>query len=351
MSSYRSLTRQDVATILVEYRLGAFQNSKYVDQGYVNEKWLLHTQRGQYMLKRRHSSLRELSVTQAQHALVRHLHRVGFPAPALVRTRDGNTSLLHRGEVYELQEYIAGDPFEAANPAHLEAAARMLGIYHNAVREFDHQALHRPAARYGPAALAQTVERLRESWRLSMTPRDDIALLRPLVQELEEHVRDLETRYLELGQIPELVIHGDYHGANLIFQEDHIAGVVDYDLAHWSARAIEVAEAIIAFCTDPGLGLVHIVYRGALDLEVVNRFMTAYLDEASLCEAELRALPDMIRTIWLCASLDPPLEPSLSRKAAPQALPEILTLAEWALAHASELVEICFAARKAVPGK
>jgi Ser/Thr protein kinase RdoA (MazF antagonist) len=183
-----------------------------------------------------------------------------------------------------------------------------------------------------------------------MTPRDDIALLKPLMQELEEHVRDLEVRYRELGQVPELVIHGDYHGANLIFQGRRIVGVVDYDLAHWCARAMELAEAIIAFCTEPGLGLVHIVYPGALDLEEANRFVAAYLDEAPLCEAEIRALPDMIRTIWLCASLDPPLEPPLSRRAAPQALPEVLALAEWALAHASELVEMCLAAREATAG-
>jgi Ser/Thr protein kinase RdoA (MazF antagonist) len=97
--------------------------------------------------------------------------------------------------------------------------------------------------------------------------------------------------------------------------------------------------------------LEHIVYTGALDLEGVNRFMTAYLDEALLSEAEIHALPGMIRTIWLCASLDPPLEPPLSRKAAPLALPEILTLADWALAHASELLEVCLAAREAQAGR
>ena len=75
--------------------------------------------------------------------------------------------------------------------------------------------------------------------------------------------------------------------------------------------------------------------------------MTAYQEEARLSEAEIRALPDMIRTIWLCASLDPPLEPPLNRNAAPQALPEILTLAEWSLAYDSRIVEVCLAAREA----
>jgi Ser/Thr protein kinase RdoA (MazF antagonist) len=93
--------------------------------------------------------------------------------------------------------------------------------------------------------------------------------------------------------------------------------------------------------------LEHIVYRGALDLALVNRFVTTYLEEALLSEAEIEALPDMIRTIWLCASLDPPLVPPVSLGSAPNALPEVLTLADWALAHSSALVEVGMAAREA----
>jgi Ser/Thr protein kinase RdoA (MazF antagonist) len=223
----------------------------------------------------------------------------------------------------------------------------MLGSYHRAVRGFDHRALHHPVERYGAAALSRTVKALLESWGPSLAPSDDSILLSSLIQELAGHVRDLERRYQALGQLPELVIHGDYHGANLVFRNHRIVAVVDYDLAHWCSRAMEVAEAIIAFCTDPGLELEHIVYRGALDLALVDSFVTAYLEEALLSQAEIEALPDMIRTIWLCASLDPPLEPPLSRRAAPKALPEILALADWALAHSTALVEVGLAAREA----
>ena len=351
MSAYVDLTEQDVTTILAEYRLGAFQDCARIELGHVNEKWLLETEQGRYLLKRRHASLRRPSLVQAQHALVQHLCRAGFPAPALIRTRYRNPFLVHKGEVYELQEYVPGDPFDATDPAHLPASARMLGLYHNAVKGFDHQALHRPAERYGPAALSRIWKTLLESWRLSLKPRDDIALLKSPVQELEEHVQDLRSRYQRIGHLPELVIHGDYHGANLVFRGQRIVGVVDYDLAHWCARAMEVAEAIIAFNTNPELELKHIVYRGALDLEGVKRFVTAYQDEVRLSEAEIHALPDMIRTIWLCASLDPPLEPPLSRVTAPQVLPEILTLAEWALANASKIVEICLAGQQATTAR
>lgn len=351
MRDYGNLTEQVVSTVLAEYDLGGLLRCAYIERGFVNEKWLFETETGQYLLKRRQASLRSLPLVQAQHDLVQHLGSHGFPAPALVHTRDGDTFLSHEGQVYELQQYVPGDPFDPAEPEHLAASARMLGSYHKAVRGFDHQGLHRPMERYGAVALSRIAKALLESWGPSLTPTEDGTLLRSLIRELDGHVRDLECRYQDFGQLPELVIHGDFYGGNLIFRNHRIVAVVDYDLAHWCSRAMEVAEAIIAFCTDPGLELEHIVYAGALDLEVVNRFVIAYMEEALLSEAEIQALPDMIRTIWLCASLDPPLKPPLSRKAAPQALPEILTLADWAVAHGSAINELCLAARAAPSGR
>jgi Ser/Thr protein kinase RdoA (MazF antagonist) len=121
---------------------------------------------------------------------------------------------------------------------------------------------------------------------------------------------------------------------------------VDYDLAHWCWRVLEVAEAVIAFCTHPEPELKHIVYASTLDLARTRCFLAAYQKKAPLEDAEARALPALVRTIWLCASLDPPLEPRLCIEAAPSALPEILTLADWAVDHDSSLVEICLSARE-----
>jgi Ser/Thr protein kinase RdoA (MazF antagonist) len=216
----------------------------------------------------------------------------------------------------------------------------MLGFYHLAVQGFDHEALHRPVERYGHSALSQIVQSRLESWQPPFSSE-----LQALVDELKEHVSDLDSRQAELEQLPELVIHGDYHGANLIFQDHRVVGVVDYDLAHWCTRAMEVAEAMIYFCTDPEPNFKHIVYTGRLDLKLIQRFVSAYMEETILLEKEIVILPHMIRTIWLCASLDPPLEPPVRTEDAPQALSEMLCLVEWGRTQASAIIEVCLDAR------
>ena len=180
-----------------------------------------------------------------------------------------------------------------------------------------------------------------EVWGLDRDP--DLA---QVAGQLEAHALDLAARLARHGALPHLVIHGDYYGGNLLFNGDRIIGVVDYDKARWQPRVIELAEALIYFTTERPGHLKHIVYSGTLDLGVVRRFLVAYTDMLSLSESEIHALPHLIRTIWLCASLNPPLEPLMSLEAAPQAVPEVLALAGWDQTHASDIVEIGLAAQK-----
>ncbi len=328
------LQKSSIARVLAYYDLGELKNYRRVERGYVNQNWRVETTTGLYVLKRRHPSLKKSRLIGAQHALVQHLCRAGFPAPAIAPTRRG-TTFLELDELYEVQDYVPGNPCDIGQPTHFTAAARVLGRYHNAVQGFDHPALRRRQERYGPTALREIIARLTANWRAETTAQLDL-----LLRELKEHARDLTTYFSQFGPLPQLVIHGDYYADNLIFQGDDVAAVVDYDLAHWCWRALEVAEALIYFAARRPGSLKHIVYLGVLDLEAVRRFLTAYADEVCLSPAEICALPHFIRAIWLCASLDPPLKSLMSIQDAPQALPEVLALANWARTHAPDIVKI-----------
>ena len=272
---------------------------------------------------------------EAQHALIQHLHQTGFPSPELVRTRQSTTWLELGDEVYEIQAHIPGELCDAGRPAQLAAAAFTLGWYHNAVQGFDHPALHRMAERYGVVALERIVERLMQDWRGKLSAR-----MATLCEALQSHVADVRARFCRVSGLPELVIHGDYYGENLILQGDVVAGVVDYDGAHWCTRAMEVAEALIYFGREPEIRFRHIVYPGVLDLDAIERFLAGYGGAATLSEAEILVLPDLMRTIWLCAALDPPMRSPMSAKEAPRALPEVLALADWARIRAADIIEI-----------
>jgi len=328
------VTEDEIVRVLTHYDLGAFRACRPVGHGYVNDNWFLETTTGWYFLKRRHPSLRDPARIRAQHALMDHLRRIGFPVPVVHRTRTGNTFLQLCGEIYEVHECIPGELCDPTRSAHFVAAARTLGWYHEAVRGFDHPVFHRLRKRYTSTRLMEILEGLTETWREHLTPE-----IRALLAELRRHARDLAHRFREFDSLPELVIHGDYYAENLIFRGDTLVGVVDYDRARWTWRVEELAEAVIYFTSERPGRLQHVVYPGVLDLDAVQRFLASCSQRTRLLDLEVRALPHVIRTIWLCAALAPPLRPLLQLDEAPHVLPEVLILAEWAETHVKEIVE------------
>jgi len=332
----------ELTRVLSYYNLGRLRAAHRIERGFVNEKWTVETTCGRYFLKRRHPDLRCPDFIHAQHDLIKWLRQADFPAPIILPTLSGETFLALGREFYEIHEYIEGELYDHNRPEHLEEAARMLGRYHACVEGFAPQAFRDLGALYSPKTLNTTLAHLRATWQLDQQSR-----LMQMLRELEAQAADLAAHLAGHEALPHLVIHGDYYAANLLFDGDCIVGVVDYDKARWRPRVLELAEALIYFAAERSGHFKHIVYSGTLDPGVVCQFLAAYCNEAvSLSEAEIQALPHWIRTIWLCASLDPPLQPLMSLEAAPQALPEVLALADWAQAHASDMVEIALMAQK-----
>jgi homoserine kinase type II len=321
----------ELRRVLDHYNLGKPMTIQQVERGFVNENWIVKTDRGQYFLKRRHPHLRNPDVIRAQHALVEHLRRASFPAPTVIPTASGETLLMLDDEFYEIHEYVRGTPYDHASSAHFQEAVQTLSLYHTHVQGFAPQALCDLGELYSPAILRANLTNLTKAWAFGQ----DVELV-----QLEVHATDLETHFTEHGALPHLVIHGDYYAGNLLFEGDHIVGVVDYDKARWQPRVVELAEALIYF-TSPRPGhLKHLVYPGFLEWEPFTRFLRHYARVITLEENEVRALPDYVRCIWLSISLQRLLEKGPRPAEALDALREVLALGNWARDNTQRMIKI-----------
>lgn len=327
----------ELTRVLRCYRLGEFKSAQRIERGFVDENWMVETDRGRYFLKRRHPRRRQPGrQIRAQHDLIEILRQRAFPAPILVPTARGETFLDLDGELYEIQEYIDGEPYDHDRPEHLGAAGEVLGHYHACVEGFAPRAFRERGRLYGPANTREILMRLREEWQLDLNP-----VLARIAWQLEAQVDWLAERFSRHGPLPYVVIHGDYHAGNLLFHGDRIIGVVDYDKANWQPRVAEVAEALIYFASPAPGHLEHLVYPGFLIWEPFARFTQAYARAVLLTADEIRALPDYVCCIWVSVSLRRLLEKSGHRPAeALEALQEVLTLANWAGATSGEMIEI-----------
>jgi homoserine kinase type II len=319
--------------VLARYDLGKLRVARRVERGFVNDNWAVETARGRFFLKRRLLRRRGIELVRAQHALVQWLHQAGFPVPALVPTVDGETLLVLDDEWYEVQEFIAGVPYDPARPAHFREAALTLGRYHACVRSFAPGAFRSLGRLHSPVILSVRLASLLRAWDLERDP--DLA---PMARRLQDHAADLAARFREHGPLPFLVIHGDYYADNLLFEGDRVVGVVDYDKARWQPRVVELAEALIYFASPRPGYLRHLVYPGVLEWEALGQFARIYAEVIELERAETRALPDYVRCIWLSVSIQRLLERGSRLSEASDAAGELLELADWAADNAAEMV-------------
>jgi len=345
---------EELALVLGHYALGELQAARRIERGFVNDNWLVETERGRYFLKRRFSILREprrtnaVRLIHAQHDLVKWLRKAGFPAPAIVPTAGGETLLALNGGLYEIQGYIEGDLYDHSRSAHLEAAAITLGRYHACVDGCAPGALCTLGELYSPAnasaALRLVTTRLHEAWQLGRDP-----VVAAATQQLRIRADELVSRFAGHRRLPTLVIHGDYYAGNLLFQGDHIVGVVDYDKANWQPRVVELAEALIYFASPRPGQLKHLVYPGTLEWEPFARFLQGYARVVTLDEDEVHALPDYICCIWVSVSLRCTAQRLREERLGPSealaALQEVLALADWASANAGNMIEMAHMAR------
>jgi homoserine kinase type II len=331
--------QHEMRRVLGYYDLGELRSAQQVERGYVNQNWIIQTTRGQYFLKHRHPELRNRDIIRAQHALTDHLRKSGFPAPAILSTPSGEKLLVIDGEFYEIQECIQGAPYEHGRSAHFQAAAIMLGRYHDCIQGFAPLALCHMGDLYNPASLTANLRRLTEAWT-----RDRDPALEDFVRRLESQAADLRSRFASHDQLPHLMIHGDYHAGNLLFHGDRIVGVVDYDKARWQPRVVELAEAIIYFASPRPGHLRHLVYPGFLQWDKFTNFLHyyTYTKDVSLKGQEIRALPDYIRCIWLSVSLQQLLEKGHRPTEALQPLQEVLSLGDWAASNRQRMIGACY---------
>jgi homoserine kinase type II len=224
------------------------------------------------------------------HALQLFLAAKQFPLPHLIGTRRENNSMLQwRGAVYELFEYIPGQAY----PQTLEStfdSGRILALYHKLLSDFKSEfqpasgSYHnQPSIDHGLKAIPGVLQ------------TDDDAL-RALLQFLLDTYHYCSERGEEAGlsSWPRQYVHADWHPGNMLFRDNRVVAVIDYDAARQLPRIIDVANGALQFSIIGGDDDVA-KWPDHLDESRFKRFIRGYDEVMLLSEAEVKVMP------WLMA--------------------------------------------------
>ncbi len=110
-----------------------------------------------------------------------------------------------------------------------------------------------------------------------------LARLHRVGKAFEPRLRAVVAPILEPSGLPCTHLHGDARLCHVFFEGTRVSGLIDPDQAAWGERILDVAQAAVSH-GDPA--------RAALlDPVLIRAFLDAYDREASLTDAERRALP------------------------------------------------------------
>lgn len=231
---------REIAEVCACFELGRITSIREFNRGSPQApKLVIEAARGRFLLKRRSPRTSDPFRVAFVHGIQLFLNAQGFPTPRLLGTRRDNNSMLQRdGLVYEMFQFIEGEPYTAQD-AEVADSARTLARLHELIAE------HRPTWRLAqpPGRVGVDLEaatRIIES-RHPET-RDVIRALAPAIDQAKRYLD-----YSGLGHRPTQIIHGDWHPGNLIFRDRRVVAVLDFDSARYAPPVIELANGLLQF--------------------------------------------------------------------------------------------------------
>src|SRR5258706_3054039 len=251
-------------------------------------KLLINAEQGKFLLKRRARGKDDPFKVAFSHALQLYLAGKQFPLPHLIGTKRENNSMLQwRNGVYELFEYIPGQGY----PQTLEAtfdSGRVLGLYHKLLVDFKTD-FQPPAGSYHLAPSVEAGLRQIPTTLSGSAGEADLSALLTFLLESYRYAAD-EVERMGIDTWPRQIVHADWHPGNMLFRDNHVVAVIDYDAARLLPRIIDIANGALQFSILGGDEDVS-KWPEYIDESRFKRFLRGYDEVMLLSQAEIRTLP------------------------------------------------------------
>src|SRR6266853_5429639 len=280
MSVFTRVTAEELSAWLKRYAIGTLVDLQGIAAGIENTNYFVTTSHGRFVL----TLFERLSAAELPFYLnlMAHLARQGIPCPAPIADRSDKYLGILNAKPACFVTCLPGAPVGSPQPRHCEQVGATLADMHLAGRGYGGK-LQNPR---GP-------NWWREAAR-EVTPFLDETRRGLLASELEFQARH---RTLDLPRGP---VHADLFRDNVLFEGDHIGGVIDFYFAGIDALLFDLAVTVNDWCVDPG---------GEIDSGRATALVGAYRRTREFTRIELEAWPVMLRVLFvsfmvMCAVLD-----------------------------------------------
>ena len=270
MAVYTDVSDEELEAFIGSYDIGALTSFKGIAEGVENSNYLVHTERGRYILTLYEKRVRREDLPYFL-ALMEHLAARGIRCPLPVRDRDGATLRTLAERPAALVTFLEGLSMRRPAIEHCAGLGDALARLHVAGSDFPMRRAN-SLSLPGWHAVFATIGRA----------ADEIA--RGLSGVIEKEIKHLEGHWPK--DLPEGVVHADLFPDNVFFLGDRVSGLIDFYFACNDMLAYDVAICLNAWCFESD---------GSFNVTKARALLEAYEKVRPLTRAELDWLPTLAR--------------------------------------------------------
>ncbi|MGB2695305.1 MAG: phosphotransferase [Dehalococcoidia bacterium] len=286
-------------SILGRDEVGVGNDNWLVADGASGERYVL---RAYHLLRMRAaSSVAAAGRIAFQLAFQEHLLDGGFPTATIVRTRTGEAFASVEGLHWALFGLVEGQEFDFTSLGQAREAGKSLAQFEVVAAGYTGPVVAPPVREVDVGKWLAPVSS--HVWRTSVLAEEHSERLREMFagqgfeQELD-FFSDWQRAAAEawprdrLAALPQAWLHCDYHGRNMLFQGDELAGLFDFDFITHGPRTFDVGRALFNFGRERRVST-------TLREEFCRAFLEGYESVQPLSDEERQALPFMAVLNWV----------------------------------------------------
>ena len=318
----------ELVTVLSHYDIGIIKKVKPLYAGNTRApKVIITSKDGKFLLKRRPKAKDNLNRAKGSHKIQMFLADNGFPVSRVINIIDGRSSILSlENHIYEMFEFVEGSRYNGSGEATIDTG-RQLANFHKLLIGYS-SSFKPPKGSFHDSANVRK--------HLKFLTHDKKSLLSGQLRHIAE---DLETLYnacsvnanhLGFDSWHQQMIHGDWHPGNMLFADDKIIAVLDFDSIKIAQPATDLANGMLQFSLVAAGRPNPADWPAYLDESKVVQFFKGYKEVIAPDENVLDSVFDlMIETIIAEAVLPIAATGQFGHSTGLGFLKMILRKAEW----------------------
>lgn len=264
------LDKEDIKAILETYDVGSLISSSYIPEGHMNTCYKVETDKDTYLLRlyhRSHYHSKTVSEIRLEHKILRRLQGI-IPVPKVYQDKNKEKIFEYNNHFGSIYEFIRGKNISDPSKQQIQSVAKITTTLHEELQSFTPEEA-KQNQRFNK-------EKLKNHFQTLQGMDDFPSKYKKTVREA---IQDIT-----LPDLPKTITHTDLHFGNLLFKDNTITALLDFDSANRGKRIMEIASFIR-----------YEAYEDHLQPDIAKTFLEEYQKYIPLTKKEKHNLYEATR--------------------------------------------------------